>query len=246
MNTHLDILVTTAVDNEAASLLSAMPSAAALRIGGRSFFRANLDRKEVGLLITGPGMINTAQALTALIESMRPSLIVHSGCAGVFDGSGLALGDIGIATRETDIHTGLESVNPICPDPLPFSLLDGSGGIPGRYELDTRLSEEAQTLLSEALGHRGIRMACGPFITVSTITTSDQRARELEAAHAPIMEAMEGAAAAHLARFYRIPLLEIRCAANRVGRRDKAAWNLPLAFDHCGLALRHLIHALAI
>lgn len=35
-------------------------------------------------------------------------------------------------------------------------------------------------------------------------------------------EAMEGAAFAHIARLYKIPMVEIRAASNFVGERDKA------------------------
>ncbi len=48
---------------------------------------------------------------------------------------------------------------------------------------------------------------------------------------------MEGSAAAHLAIHYNIPFLEIRSASNMVGKRDKAAWNLALAFERAAMAV---------
>ncbi len=40
---------------------------------------------------------------------------------------------------------------------------------------------------------------------------------------------MEGAAAAHVAALYQVPMVEIRAASNRVGDRDKARWDIPAA-----------------
>ena len=43
------------------------------------------------------------------------------------------------------------------------------------------------------------------------------------------MEAMEGAAAAHVAALYQVPLIEIRAGSNQVGDRNKAQWDFSLA-----------------
>ncbi|GAB6096399.1 futalosine hydrolase [Desulfatiferula olefinivorans] len=243
MKPGLDILVTVAVEAEASGLATLFSSAVRRTIGRRSFYQTTVTGRRTGVLVTGPGMINTAQAMTALIEGLRPGLIIHGGCAGYFDHSGLGPGDIGIATRETDIHTGIESDDPVRPDPLPFPLLDDLHGRPGSYNLDTDLAETALILSRGIMEPTGARAVMGPFVTVSTVTARDSRAEALVSAHAPIMESMEGAAAAHLARFYDIPFLEIRSASNRVGRRDKNAWNLPLAFERCGLCLDGLIRS---
>jgi futalosine hydrolase len=61
----------------------------------------------------------------------------------------------------------------------------------------------------------------GPFVTVSAITGSFEKAAALSAAFSPVMESMEGAAAAHVAALYQVPMVEIRAASNRVGDRDK-------------------------
>jgi futalosine hydrolase len=43
------------------------------------------------------------------------------------------------------------------------------------------------------------------------------------------MESMEGAAAAHVAGLYQVPMAEIRAASNRVGDRDKTRWDIRTA-----------------
>jgi futalosine hydrolase len=49
------------------------------------------------------------------------------------------------------------------------------------------------------------------------------------------MEAMEGAASAHVAALYHIPMVEVRSASNFVGERDKSKWDLDLAIERLGM-----------
>ena len=81
----------------------------------------------------------------------------------------------------------------------------------------------------------------GSFITVSAITATAKTASNLFSAFSPVMESMEGAAAAHVSALYRIPLIEIRAASNFVGIRDKTKWNIPLAVDRVCFALKSLL-----
>nr|NJM04329.1 hypothetical protein [Desulfobacula sp.] len=46
------------------------------------------------------------------------------------------------------------------------------------------------------------------------------------------MEAMEGAASAHIAALYRVPFLEVRAASNVAGERDKGKWDPERAAKH--------------
>ena len=72
-------------------------------------------------------------------------------------------------------------------------------------------------------------ISMGLIITVSTITSTQKTATHLYKSFSPLMEAMEGAAAAHVASLYNIPFLEIRSGSNYVGERDKKKWNTILA-----------------
>jgi len=239
---HLDVLITASVEGELAPFISMIPRSTPTVIGKRPFVRGTLFGCDVGALITGPGLVNTAQAMTAVIEQVKPCLIIHTGCAGFFKESGMTMGDIGVADSETDIHLGIESDNTACPEPLPFSILETAlGDITGHYPLNHTLGENALGILSRAFAKQDIRIQKGCFITVSTITSSDLGAEKLYTAYSPLMESMEGSAAAHVAHHYHIPFLEIRSASNRVGKRDKTLWDLPLAFERCSLAVSFLI-----
>ncbi|MDT8379510.1 MAG: futalosine hydrolase [Desulfotignum sp.] len=194
---------------------------------------AGADRSWV-LSLSGPGVFNTARALTVCLERYRPKFILHTGIAGMFADTGLDLGDAAVAVRETYVHAGVE----VWPDadlhrvsmrldPLPFDLIPEHGLTrQGIYDLDSGLAISCTRLLGRYMGCRVIH---GPFITVSAITGSFKKAGALAQTFSPVMESMEGAAAAHVAALYQVPMVEIRAASNRAGERDKTRWDMAAA-----------------
>lgn len=225
------------------------------------------------LVISGPGVFNAAFALTACLERFRPSLILHTGIAGVFAGTGLGVGDAAVAVTDTYIHSGVDICRPGSPDetgsggtrshpdgpaprsgqkpltgatrpsmllePLPFDLIPGQPDTRrGVYRLDTGLAGSCHRRLTRSLN---CRVGKGPFVTVSAITGSFEKAAALSDAFSPVMESMEGAAAAHVAALYQVPMVQVRAGANRVGERDKQQWDIETAVqtvaDICDIML---------
>ncbi|HUV50135.1 MAG TPA: futalosine hydrolase [Anaerolineae bacterium] len=236
---HSDIIITAAVYDELSALIDRVEKPVVSKVGWRKIVSGHIEGKPVKVLITGPGLVNAVQALTAAIEDSRPSLIIQTGCAGAFKESGLKIGDIGIATEEIDVNLGIEPENMDGPlNELPFSLLDSHGpDIKNRYRLDKELTNLAFKAIKKDCADKNIGLIKGPFITVSAITATDMRAEKLYKQFKPCMEGMEGSGAAHLAIHYNIPFLEIRSASNMVGKRDCGAWNLALAFERAAMAV---------
>jgi futalosine hydrolase len=226
----LNILVTASVPEEAEGIRELLAPMRRLEIGGRPVYEGKAGRASVRVLVTGPGMVNTAQSLTAAVENMAPSIILMTGCAGGFAGAGMRVGDIGIATEENDIHLGIEPEDrDALPAPLPFDLevIDGAP-IGSRIPMDGNLVHGAADILREQMQDT-INTISGPFVTVATITATDRGAARIHDRFQACMENMEGVAGSHVAMHYGIPFIEIRCASNLVGKRDLAAWDLPLA-----------------
>ncbi len=236
---HNHIIIAAAIYDELSVLIDRVKKPVVSKVGGRKIISGHVEGKPVRLLVTGPGLVNTVQALTAAIEDLRPSLIIQTGCAGAFKGSGLKIGDIGIATEEIDVNLGIEpeDVNDQLNE-LPFSLLKSHDHeIKNRYPLDNELANLAFNAIKKGCKDKNIKLIKGPFITVSTITATDIRAKKLYRQFKPCMEGMEGSGAAHLAIHYDIHFLEIRSASNMAGKRDPGAWNLALAFERAAMAV---------
>ncbi|MEA3231501.1 MAG: hypothetical protein U9Q05_07095, partial [Thermodesulfobacteriota bacterium] len=130
--------------------------------------------------------------------------------------------------------------------PLPFPILEkGALRVKNAYPIDPGLVEMAHVALKETMPDESVRIGVGPFVTVVTVTATDARAKRLHEEYGAIMENMEGVAAAHVCIRYDIPFLEIRSVSNCVGRRDKDAWNLPLAFERASQAVYAVIESIS-
>ncbi|MBC8440499.1 MAG: futalosine hydrolase [Deltaproteobacteria bacterium] len=201
---------------------------------GLTILSGKVGHKTYDLLITGPGVFNAAHALTVYLEKSSPSLVLHAGIAGVFKQTGCNIGDVAIATREQYIHTGIQT-DSIENDPLPFDLIDTDPLTrKGIYLFEQDRVDHYHGILSRSVLSNKINIIKGPFITVSSITSSFKQADSLYSTFSPVMEAMEGAACAHIARLYDIPMIEVRSGSNFVGERDKSKWDIDLAAKQLG------------
>ena len=249
MRVHPDdphILILGAVPQELTGLDAALKARSEAEIGRRPVICGRLAGIPVRLLTTGPGLVNTVQAVTAAVAHQRPSLLIQTGCGGAFGEAGLDIGDLAVAVEEIDVHLGIEpetADGPIRPLPFPL-MIHKDVDIRHRYPLDEKRHTWAASLLKNAFA--GVcRVKPGPFVTVSTITATDRRAQAIFNQYRPCMESMEGAGAAYLALHYDLPLVEIRAASNRVGLRNRDAWDLDLAFARCAEAAGCLVRDIA-
>ncbi len=236
-----DFLILSATELEVSHFLNLFPNnTQILTKTGFKLLSGKLNNKTYDLLITGPGVFNTSHALSAYLEHSTPSQIIQLGIAGLFEQTGLNIGDIAIATQSHYIHTGI-GTSTVEKDPLPFDLINGKASTRiGLYPFDPNDIEKSYINLSNGLKQSNVQVTKGVIITVSSITSSKKDADLLYKVNTPVMEAMEGAASAHIASLYNVPMIEIRSASNYVGERDKSKWNFDLAVKHLGLGLSHL------
>lgn len=197
--------------------------------GFRDTYRGKVCGTTVLLAVTGIGKANTASALTALLERYTPRLLIDIGCAGAYGGSGLAVGDLAVASTEVYGDEGIltpsgwESLEIIG---IP-QLERGGSRFFNEFPL-ALLPAERAVQLGAALG---VPVRRGRFVTVSTCSGTTARGNELARRFNAICENMEGAVAAHLALRYGIDCLELRGISNMVEDRDLSGWNIPLAVE---------------
>jgi futalosine hydrolase len=229
------LLILSATEEEVSVLIKRLENPNTASIAYRKTIIGTIRKVHVMLLITGPGLVNTSQALTAVIEKGRPLLVIQTGCSGAFKDSGLNIGDIAIASEEIDAQLGVESSNADkVPDSLPFALFgDDTRKYTHRYPINSQWLEKFYNTLSPLVKESGVHVKKGPFLTVSTITATDNRARALFKHYNAIVEQMEGSAAAHVSALYEIPFVEIRGVSNMVGKRNRQSWDLPRAIKNC-------------
>jgi futalosine hydrolase len=163
----------------------------------------------VTVLAGGAGSARSAAA-TARALALDPGYdaVLSVGIGGAFLGKA-ELGGLLLARRVVAADLGADSPDGfLTVDELGFgsSTLDG-GRVPG---LDA---------------------VVGTILTVNTATGTDERAAELTARHPQAVgEAMEGYGVAASAALFDLPFAEVRAVSNFVGKRDRDAWELGLAF----------------
>jgi len=168
-----DLLILSATRFEISHFLTLWPGdSKRLTKTGLTIISGKVHNKAYDLMITGPGVFNAAHAVTVYLEHFSPALILHTGIAGIFKETGLKIGDVAIASKEHYIHTGIQT-NSLENAPLPFDLIKVDPLTQkGIYLFEQDLVNNYHKILSQALVKNNIKIFKGPFITVSTITSS--------------------------------------------------------------------------
>ena len=168
------------------------------------------NHPRVQVVRTGVGPVNAACAVTTVLAREAPQAIVVCGIGGAYPGSGLRVGDVACADVECYGDLGAAS---------PTGFLD-------MQALGFPIVEQPAPLYND------LPMQVFPadrrvkFVTVSTCTGTAAAAIAIEARTGGAVENMEGAAIAHVAHLYRVPVGELRGISNIVTDRDPSAWQI--------------------
>lgn len=222
-------------------VLASMNTSRVSEVAGKKVYKGRLSGVNILLLNTGIGKINAAHAATAAIENFPVKKIINFGIGGAYPGSGLANGDVAIASKEilgdegvisSKGWEGLEKIG----IPLVMS---------GKKKYFNEFPVGASRVLPVSnIERRDFKVKSGAFVTVSAASGSTRRAKELERRFSAICENMEGAAIAHTCMIYNMPMFEIRGISNTAGVRDKRRWDMKLASLNCQKTVLNQINLL--
>ena len=223
------IIVTAATNMEISLLISQLEGGGRIISGHREIFEGMIAGKCTILAMTGIGKVNAASATTALLEHFEPEILINTGCAGAYEGGGLAVGGLAIATAELFGDEGVMTPEGWCSMELigiPALSRNGEDYF-NRFPL-TRWAIDKAIYVAET---EGITLQQGEFVTLSTASGSVERGAELFRRFGGICENMEGGAVAQVAALYGVDCMEIRGISNMVEDRDPARWDIPLAVE---------------
>lgn len=208
--------------------------------GGFPVFRGTLQQQDVLLVHSGIGKSNAAAAATTLLCGCQPEALINIGCGGAYASSELEVGDLALASAEVFADEGSDSESGFLDlEELDLPLCQlGETSLYNRLPTNSRLFASAHDVLERFADKSGIRLATGPFVTVSTCTGTDQQGEKRSSYSAGICENMEGAAIALMAIRFGTPFLEFRGISNLAGKRNREKWDLSGA---CQIAQRALL-----
>lgn len=226
MRQALDVLCVGATSAEICAVERNITRPQGCRAAGRPCRWGRVAGLRVGVLVTGVGKANAALTLGEALVAVRPSLVLAVGVGGGYPSSGLGVGDVAAATEEIYGDEGAET---------------GEGFL-GMEELGLPLWQDPErSYFNRFPAHPGILavllgagpgaalLPAGPFVTLSTVTGTGERASVLERRFGGMCETMEGAAFAHAAAVHRVAFAEVRGVSNLVGPRDRGSWRLEQA-----------------
>ena len=206
-------------------LCAAMPQEAVLLIprlapasptGGRPVWVGELGPRRVVLILTGMGMVNAAQAVTASLEAFRGvKRVINFGCAGAYAASGLEIGRVAAADQVVHADQGVTGGRRWRGlDAIGIPLERNAAGEPiyNRLPVDRALSEELRSA--------GDRVASGVFASVARVSGDPDAARRLEERWGALVEDMESAAVAQVAAHYGLAFASVRGVSNIAGGRE--------------------------
>ncbi len=223
------ILIIGAVPQETVLLEHALGTPARLKTAALDYAEGTIGNLPVFICAAGVGKINAAAATAALIERCQPGLVINTGCAGAYGGSGLSIGDLAVASEEVLGDEGVLTSagwQDLQAMKLP-SLVQGNR----LYYNDIPISKLAAEKAMQLADYYGVNLTRGRFVTVSTCSGSRQRGEELGRRCRAVAENMEGAAVALTCLRYGIDCMEIRGISNQVDERDMKAWDIPRAVE---------------
>lgn len=199
-----------------------------------SFSHYTLNDLEIRVVVTGIGMLFTAQSLTKALDLYQTDLCLHAGIAGAFDKQAI-LGSTCQVVCEQFGDLGAE-------------LADGS--FQDIFELNLQTSDRypfnhAMLSLTDKCP-RIMHLPGVKGLTVNTVTGTAARREELFQKYAPDLESMEGLAVFYCALCANVPFISLRSISNHVGPRDKTSWKMDIAIQNLSTEIIGYFSTLAL
>jgi len=204
-----EILLVAATQGEVMPIISSQ----AFHQQTERYFEA--ENGQIGLLITGIGMVNTAWALGQFLATNKVRLGVNVGIAGSFDRA-ISLGEVVEVKEDIFSELGAQS-------PQGFLDLEKMG-----FPLFQKQSKTVyNTLSNRATWGGGLKEVRA--ITVNTVHGLSEPIASVQERLSPHIETMEGAAFFLAFQKADIPAYAFRSISNYVEVRNREKWNIPLA-----------------
>jgi futalosine hydrolase len=223
------IIIIAAVPQEIEMLEKALEHSGRVKTGGYEYVEGTIGNLRVVVCAGGVGKVNAAAATAVMIDRYQPQLVINTGCAGAYSGSGLSMGNLVVASEEILADEGVvvtDGWNDLRYMNIP-SVLQGGLICYNILPLSRHASEKAMQLAD----YYGVFLMRGRFATVSTCSGTRLQGAELAQRWNVLVESMEGAAVAQICLRCGVDCLEIRGISNQVEERDLMKWNISRAVE---------------
>jgi futalosine hydrolase len=223
------IIIIAAVPKEVELLEKVLEYSGRVKSGGYEYVEGTIGNLRVVVCAAGVGKVNAAAATAVMIDRYQPQLVINIGCAGAYAGSGLAVGNLVVASEEVLADDGV-LVSGGWKDLSYMNLPSVTQGGLNCYNL-LPLSRHASEKAMQLADYYGVFLMRGRSATVSTCSGTRQQGDELSLRWNALIENMEGAAVAQVCLRCGVDCLEIRGISNLVEERDLKKWDITKAVE---------------
>lgn len=192
---------------------------------GQHFISARYREVDLDILITGIGMVATAYYTGKALNDSYDAAI-NAGICGSFNRN-LELGDVVNVYQDSFSELGAE---------------DGDAFL----SLEVLKLQGVTQITNERYGALNQVIELLPKVTGITVNTTHGHEASIEKVFDrfhPYVESMEGAAFMFACENENIPYVQIRAVSNYVERRNRDAWNIPLAIEKLNAKLLEVLAA---
>ncbi len=216
----MKILIVSATHFEVKPLLNFL--GIALPTIGMNNANMDFEEKDIQVLITGVGMVNTALMIGRHMNTSY-DLLINVGVCGAFDRA-LQLGQVVCVIEDMLSELGAENGEEF----LTYDQLN----LPGDY-----IFSEKNTVSYPLID--SIKKVKG--ITVNTVHGNEDNIIKVKQLFKSDVESMEGAAFFAACSGMNGNYMQIRAVSNYVEKRDKSKWQMPLAIENLNTFLINFI-----
>ncbi len=213
--------IMSAMHEELAAVLAAMPDEQRVRVAGRDFWVGHWQGHDVVAVLSRIGKVAAATTATALIERFKVDVLVFTGAAGGL-AADVQVGDVVVASSFVQHDMDASPLFPKHEVPLyGRSRFDTDAGLSQALVAAASkvLSDPAQHLGAQAIAdfhllsprvHQGLIVSGDRFVS----TTAESQALQCSLPDALAVE-MEGAAVAQVCLDYGVPFAAVRTISDR-------------------------------
>lgn len=223
------IVVIAAVPQEIELLEKALEHSGRVKAGWFEYVEGTIGTLRIVVCAGGVGKVNAAASTAVMIDRYQPQLVINTGCAGAYIGSGLVVGNLVVACEEVLADDGVV-VEDGWKDLRYMNLPSVEQGGLSCYNL-LPLSRHASEKAMQLADCYGVALKRGRFATVSTCSGTRLQGAALSHRWKVLVESMEGAAVAQVCIRCGVDCLEIRGISNLVEERDLKKWDMPRAVE---------------
>lgn len=200
------------------------------RIGNYNY---QLGNARIDLLLTGVGIPLSAYSFGKVFAKQSYDLALQAGIAGALDRK-LQIGEVVQVISETFGDLGVEEADGSFTSAIELGLIDRNQPPFQQGKLTASGSPVGTAFLKQVTGTTVNRVHGNPASIEAFRERSDAQ-----------IESMEGACFAYACLLEQQPFLQVRSISNYVERRNREAWDLPLAIGNLNKVIIDMIQILA-